>query len=101
GMTQQRTLDRLRQDHGVGWGVKKLRQVTEAVAQALAEQRHEAQVEKLLTLLEQASAATGKHKPVLSVGRDGISLGVRCKGCSVFEMATTATVTVLDRRGKR
>jgi hypothetical protein len=101
GMTQQRTLERLRADYGVGWGVKKLRQVTAAVATAVAEQRHEAQVEKLLTLLEQASASTGKHKPVLSVGRDGISLGVRCKGCSVFEMATTGTVSVLDRRGQR
>lgn len=101
GMTQQRTLDRLRQEHGVGWGVKKLRQVTATLAAALAEQRHDAQVARLLTLLEQASAATGKHKPVLSVGRDGITLGIRCKGLSVFEVASTATVSVLDRRGKR
>jgi hypothetical protein len=101
GMTQQRTLERLRQEHGVGWGVKKLRQVTAAVAAALAEQRHEAQVEKLQALLAQASAGTGKHKPVLSVGRDGIALGVRCKGGAVFEMATTGTVSVLDRRGRR
>jgi hypothetical protein len=101
GMTQQRTLARLRQEHAVGWGVKKLRQVTDAVSAALAEQRHEAQVDKLLTLLEQASAGTGKHKPVLSVGRDGISLGIRCKGGAVFEVASTATVSVLDRRGKR
>jgi hypothetical protein len=101
GMTQQRTLERLRQEHGVGWGVKKLRQVTAALAAALAEQRHDAQVDKLLTLLEQASAGTGKHKPVLSVGRDGIMLGIRCKGFSVFAVAATATVSVLDRRGKR
>jgi hypothetical protein len=38
---------------------------------------------------------------VLSVGRDGITLGVRCQGGSVFEVATTGTVTVLDRRGRR
>jgi hypothetical protein len=38
---------------------------------------------------------------VLSVGRDGITLGIRCKGCSVFEVAATGTVSVLDRRGKR
>jgi hypothetical protein len=101
GMTQSQTLQRLRQDHGVGWGVKKLRQVTGAVAQALTEQRHETQVNQLLAWLEQASAARGKHKPVLSVGRDGITLGVRCRGGSVFEVATTATVTVLDRRGRR
>jgi hypothetical protein len=101
GLTQQRTLDRLRQDYAVQWGVKKLRQVTAAVAAALAEQRHDAQVERLRTLLQQASAGTGKHKPVLSVGRDGITLGIRCKGCSVFEVASTATVSVLDRRGQR
>ena len=101
GMRQGQTLERLRQDHGVGWGVKKLRQVTQAVSAAMAPERHAAQVQKLLELLGQASAGTGKHKPVLSVGRDGITLGVRVRGGSVFEVATTATVSVLDRRGRR
>jgi hypothetical protein len=101
GMTQRRTLQRLRQDYGVGWGVKKLRQVTAAVAQAQTEQRHEVQVDRVLALLQQASAGTGTHKPVLSVGRDGIALGLHCKGGSVFEVATTATVSILDRRGRR
>jgi hypothetical protein len=101
GMTQQRTLLRLRQNYGVGWGVKKLRQVTTALARAMTEQRHEVQVERVLALLQQASAGTGRHKPVLSVGRDGITLGVRCKGGSVFEVATTGTVSVLDRQGRR
>lgn len=101
GMTQQRTLDRLWQEYGVGWGVKKLRQVTDAVARALTAQRHETQVQKLLDLLGQASASPGRHKPVLSVGRDGITLGVRIKGGKVFEVATTGTVSVLDRRGQR
>lgn len=101
GMNQSQTLLRLREDHGVGWGVKKLREVTAAVSAAMTQQRHETQVTRLLELLEQASASTGKHKPVLSVGRDGITLGVRCQGGSVFEVATTGTVTVLDRRGRR
>jgi hypothetical protein len=101
GMTQGQTLERLRRDHGVGWGVKKLRQVAEALSSALAEQRHDAQVDKLLELLEQASASTGRHKPVLSVGRDGITLGVRIKRGNRFEVATTGTVSVLDRRGRR
>ncbi|MFN2638218.1 MAG: hypothetical protein ABR585_14470 [Gemmatimonadaceae bacterium] len=101
GMTQSQTLERLRQDHGVGWGVKKLRQVTAAVSQALVEEQHDVQVDKLLEWLKQASASTGKHKPVLSVGRDGITLGTRCQGGSVFEVATTGTVTVLDRHGRR
>jgi len=101
GMTQQRVLACLRRAHGVGWGVKKLRQLNEALAPALAEQRHEAQVERLLALLRQAANSHGPHKPVLSVGRDGITLGVRCKGGSLFEVATTGTVSVLGRRGRR
>jgi hypothetical protein len=101
GMTQNQTLERLRQDQGVGWGVKKLRQVTGAVSQAMAERRHDAQVDKLLELLEQATASKGRHKPVLSIGRDGINLGLRARGGRYFEVATTGTVTVFDRRGKR
>lgn len=101
GMTQRQTLQRLRQNYGVGWGVKKLREVTDAVSQAMTQQRHEVQVEKLLELLREASASKGRHKPVLSVGRDGITLGIRCKGGKLYEVATTGTVTVMDRRGKR
>jgi hypothetical protein len=101
GMTQQRLLQRLRQDYGVHWGVKKLRQVSAAVSQQLAAQRPAAQAEQLLAWLEQATASPGRHKPVLSVGRDGITLRVRCRGGSVYEVASTATVSVLDRRGQR
>jgi hypothetical protein len=101
GATQQTVLRRLKHDHGVGWGVKKLRQVTALVSDEMAQQRQEVQVEKLLELLQQAAASRGRHKPVLSVGRDGITLGVRCQGGSVHEVATCGTVTVLDRRGKR
>jgi hypothetical protein len=101
GMTQGQTLERLRRDHGVGWGVKKLRQVAQTLSSALAEQRHGAQVEKLLELLGRASASTGRHKPVLSVGRDGITLGVRIRHGNLFEVATTGTISVLDRRGRR
>lgn len=96
GMTQGQTLERLRRDHGVGWGVKKLRQVADALSSALAEQRHGAQVEKLLELLGQASATTGRHKPVLSVGRDGITPGVRIKRGNLFEVATTGTVSAVQ-----
>jgi hypothetical protein len=101
GMTQAQTLERLRQDQGVRWGVKKLRQVTQAVAQALTEHRHDTQVEQLLHWLQQAAVSRGPHKPVVSVGRDGITLGVRVRGGRLFEVATTGTVTVLDRRGRR
>jgi hypothetical protein len=101
GMTQLQTLERLRQDHGVRWGVKKLRQVTHAVSQALADERHETQVEQLLKWLKEAAASKGKHKPVVSVGRDGITMGIRIRCGRLFEVATTGTVSVLDRRGRR
>jgi hypothetical protein len=59
------------------------------------------QAEKLLALLQQATDSRGSHKPVLSVGRDGITLGMRCQGGSVHEVASCGTVTVVDRRGRR
>lgn len=101
GASQRRTLQRLQQEHGVDWGVKKLRQVTNRVAEAITEHRHDAQVEKLLQLLEQAWTSKGKHKPALSVGRDGIAFGVPIRGGMLFEVASAGTVTVLNRRGKR
>ena len=101
GMTQSLTRERLRADNDVGWGVKKLRQFLAALAQRLTPLRHECQVERLLQWLAQAQATQGKHAPVLSVGRDGICLGIRGKKKCVFEVATTATVSVYERNGKR
>jgi hypothetical protein len=101
GATQKQTLARLRQEHGVTWGVKRLRQVTEYVAQAMEGHRAEAQAEQVLRWLDQAQASRGKHRPVLSVGRDGITLGLRIKGGAIYEVATAGTLTVYDRRGRR
>jgi hypothetical protein len=101
GATQRRTLQRLKQDHGVKWGVKKLRQVIDRVAEAMSVERHEVQVEKLLQLLEQADSSKGRNKPVLSIGRDGISFGLPIRGGTIYEVASAGTVTVLDRRGQR
>lgn len=101
GATQQQTLQRLRREHGVNWGVKRLRQVTAFVAAAMEEHRSQAQAEQVQRWLEQAQASRGRHRPVLCVGRDGITLGVRIKGCSLFEVASTGTLTVYDRRGRR
>jgi hypothetical protein len=101
GATQKQTLMRLRQEHGVSWGVKRLRQVSAFVAQALEGHRTQAQAEQVQRWLQQAQASPGKHRPVLSVGRDGITLGLRLKGFTLYEVATTGTLTVYDRRGKR
>src|SRR5262249_46214835 len=67
----------------------------------LTPQRHDAQVARVLELLGQAHASKGKHEPVLAVGRDGISLGIRVSKGRVFEVATAATLSVYDRSGKR
>jgi hypothetical protein len=101
GATQRRTLERLRSEHGVVMGTKRLRQVTEAVATALEEQRLETQAQQLVAWLEQAQAARGKHRPVLAVGRDGITLALQLKKCSIHEVATTGTLSVYDRRSRR
>lgn len=101
GATQRQTLARLRQEHGVTMGVKRLRQLTAFVAAGMADYQQEAQAAQVLRWLAQAEASRGRHRPVLSVGRDGITLGLQLKGCAIYEVATTATITVLDRRGKR
>ena len=71
------------------------------MAAEMTEHRQAAQVEQLLRWLKEADASRGRHKPLLCVGRDGISLKLRCRGECPFEVASTATVSVLDRRGKR
>jgi hypothetical protein len=76
-----------------------LRKVTAAVAQGMSEHRHEAQRAKLLKLLEMAFASRGDRRPVLAVGRDGIFLPIRKD--SGYREGAVATVSVMDRRGKR
>jgi len=60
--------------------------------------REGAQVERVLGWIEQARASKGCFRPTLSVGRDGIFVPLRG---GVAQEGATATVSVLDRRGKR
>jgi hypothetical protein len=101
GATQKRTLARLRREHGLNWGVKRLRLVADFLAEASQEHRQDAQVEQVLAWLQQAQASRGRHKPVLCAGRDGITLGIKVKGGAINEVATTGTLSVYDRRGRR
>jgi hypothetical protein len=97
--TQQTVLGILRRDHNVKWSVGLLRGVTAAVARGMAEHRHEAQVARLLELLEQAFDSQGSRPPILAVGRDGIFAPIRkLRG---YSEAAVATASVMDRRGKR
>jgi hypothetical protein len=99
GATQDTALARLRSQHGVAWGVKKLRAVTENVSAAMETFRREHQARRVVAWLRQAHDSTGKNRPVLAVGRDGITL--RTQPHSFFEVASTATLTVYDRNRQR
>lgn len=95
---QEQVQTLLRTEHGVTWSVKSLRKVTAALRHGLASFRQEAQRARLLELLEKAEQSRGKHRPVLAAGRDGIHVPIRDQG---YHEGATATVSVLDRRGKR
>ena len=99
GATQAAVLSRLREQHNVAWGVPRLREATSQVAGALERFRQEQQVIKILQLLDKAHNSRGSRKPVLSAGRDGISL------CDYqyrfYQVATTGTIAVYDRSGNR
>jgi hypothetical protein len=98
GATQEAVLSRLRREHGVLWGTKKLREVAARLAEVMEPLGRQFQAAKVLEWLKQAFAAKGNRRPVLCVGRDGITLGMQSGS---FEVATSATVTVYDRQGKR
>lgn len=98
-LTQRQTLERLRLQHGVGWGVPTVRKVIAAVSESMGEHRHEAQVQCVLGWLKKAAARTGPRRFVLSVGRDGVMIPV--VGQQTYKEAAAATVSVMDRWGRR
>ena len=97
--TQKTVLQLLQQEHDVRWSAETLRKVTATLSAALAPLRHEAQVTQVLSWLANAYQSSGPHKPVLSVGRDGVFVPMR--GHKEYREACTGTVAVLDRRGRR
>lgn len=99
GMSQQATLTLIREQCGVSLGVKRLRNCLEQLAEGLEPLREICQIDRLLELLDVANRSSGNRRPVLSVGRDGITL--RDYKHSNYEVATAATVSVYDRAGKR
>jgi hypothetical protein len=60
---------------------------------------HQAQVKQVVDWFGEASASKGRHKPVLSVGRDGIFVPIRNeKG---YKEGAVATLSVSNRKGQR
>lgn len=99
GATQAEVLARLQAQHGVTWGMKKLRAVAENVAAAMERFRRDYQARQVVQWLREAQGSKGARRPVLAVGRDGITL--QTQPHSFYEVATTATLTVYDRRSRR
>lgn len=95
---QDAVRDLLRAEHGVPWSVTSLRKVVGAVRDGVAGPGEQARVERLLELLAAADQSSGKHRPTLACGRDGVMVPVRNRG---YQEAATGTVSVHDRRGKR
>ncbi|MDQ3832003.1 MAG: transposase [Candidatus Tectomicrobia bacterium] len=96
--TQNEVLEIVQRDHGVSWSCTSLRKVLGSLRAGMAPHREGAQVEQVLGWIEQARAAKGRFRPTLSVGRDGIFVPLRG---GVGQEGATATLSVLDRRGKR
>jgi hypothetical protein len=99
GATQRSVQNHLKTQHHVTIGTKRLRELATQVSGEMTVVREETQVERVLELLRQADASSGNRKPVLSAGRDGITL--REYRNRILEVASTATLTVYDRSGKR
>jgi hypothetical protein len=96
--TQNEVLEIVQRDHGVSWSCTTLRKLLGRLRAGMAPHREGAQVAQVLGWIEQARASKGRFRPTLSVGRDGIFVPLRG---GVAQEGATATVSVLDRRGKR
>jgi hypothetical protein len=97
--TQRQVLETLRQQQHVLWGASTLRSVTQAMAEGIAPFQHAARLEVLLGWLKAAAQSSGPVRFTLAVGRDGLMLPIR--GKTTYKEGATATVSVLDRSGKR
>ena len=97
GATQGTVIEWLRQEHDVAIGVERLRHLCEQVSSRLEVQRESHQVQYLLELLDRAQSSSGRNRPVLAVGRDGVTFHVQ----GVYEVGSTGTVSVYDRSGRR
>jgi len=88
----------LRREHGLRWSNDRLRAAVRGFRQALAAFVPALQQARLVQWLEQAERSRGRHRPLLAVGRDGLLLPMRRGG---YEEASTATLSVYDRRRRR
>src|ERR1035438_3561496 len=64
--TQETVRTLLQEEHHVSWSVTTIRKIMADLNADLTPLTHEAQVEHLLKLLQQAHDSTGPHRPVLT-----------------------------------
>lgn len=88
----------LLRDYGLKWSNTRLRAALAGFRQALLPFVAALQEARLLLWLQQAQQSRGRYRPVLAVGRDGIMVPMRDRG---YQEASTATVSVYDRRRRR
>jgi hypothetical protein len=88
----------LLREHGVKWSNDRLRASLRGFRESLMPQVPGLQKARLLAWLEQAQQSRGRHRPVLAAGRDGIMVPLLPRG---YHEASTATVSVYDRRRRR
>jgi hypothetical protein len=79
GASQSRVLQILRDGNGVSMGAERLRKITRQLSDGMGEFRQISQVNALLAALQTADKSRGSRKPVLAVGRDGITFIVVSK----------------------
>lgn len=91
GSSQGRTLEMIADQMGTKIGTEKLRGLIGTLASGMEPLREEAQVQKLMELIDKARE--DQQTPVLSVSRDGVALGLA--PWSFFEMASVACISVL------
>jgi hypothetical protein len=96
--SQRQVLEMLRQDHGVPWSCTTLRKLLSSLSAGMTPHRQTAQVDQVVRWLQQARTSKGRVQPTLAVGRDGTNVPLRH---GEWKEGATATVSVMDRRGKR
>jgi hypothetical protein len=88
----------LEKDPGVHGSCPSLRKLLGSLRTGMAPHRQDAPGDQGVRWREQARPSTGRFRPTLSVGRDGLFVPLRH---GVAPEGSPATLSVLDRRGKR
>jgi hypothetical protein len=98
GATQQFVIAELKAKHGVSIGVGHMRKIAEQFAASMAEARQSCLADRIVKMLREAFRSKGRTRPLLAIGRDGITIRLRQGN---FEVGSVATLTIKDRGGNR